>query len=145
MTGGARKCGCCAMETTEANKLNPITIKCIKKDLATLLKLESEKDYICHVLEKEYGYVLASLAPIKYYQLINVDPRQIVMGSERHYLKLDPKIIESYKDYPYARGVCIANTYDGTYRLIDGYHRMAAAKDKRIIQIIAGYQNEPRN
>jgi len=125
-------------------KLNPITIKSIKKDIETLLKLKSEKDYICHILEKEYGYVLASLAPIKYYQLINVNPRQIVMGSEHHYLKLDPKIVESYKDYPYARGICIA-TYGETYRLIDGYHRMAAAKNKRIVQIIVGYENEPRH
>ena len=48
--------------------------------------------------------------------------------------KLESDIVEKYKEYDYPRGICIKN--DGGYKLIDGYHRVAACNNNKIKMII---------
>ena len=51
--------------------------------------------------------------------------------------KVDTKIVQSYKNYPYHKCVVIA---DGKkYRLVDGYHRFVASNNNEI-SVLCGYK-----
>jgi hypothetical protein len=84
----------------------------------------SRTDKINLVLTEEYGYLIETLVD-KQYEVVEVRKDQVVFGQEDHYRRLKPEVIESYRDYDLPRGVVVES--EGRFRVIDGYHRIAAA------------------
>lgn len=88
------------------------------------------------VLQHEYSYILPELEGITSCTIEKVPVEDISIGQKDHYKRLDRKIVESYSDYELPVGVCLET--DGGLKLIDGYHRLAAAinKKKKSVDII---------
>lgn len=100
-------------------------------DIEKMLSKRGDSRKIEFVLEIEYGYVLSILKGRKF-EIVKVAKNDLVFGQEDHYRRLDKDVVKMYElddergrdGLP--RGVCIR---DGSrYRVIDGYHRCAAAK-----------------
>ena len=94
-------------------------------------KTNEEKLFIA--LECEYGYILDELKN-KEWKFEKIDKNKLIIGQREHYKKLDKKIVENYKNYPYASGVCIIK--DEGFKLIDGYHRVTANCSNEIKMIV---------
>lgn len=92
---------------------------------------------ILYVLVQEYGYLLDSLKDISDASIDKVNLSDILIGQSEHYKQLDREVIKSYYDHTLPIAICIAMC-DDKYKLIDGYHRIAAAiqQKKRKIKII---------
>jgi hypothetical protein len=102
------------------------------KDANKIAKIKNTKDIMRFLLEKEYGYLLDCLKD-KVWTIEEVALDSIILGQKDHYKKRDKKIVKQYVDDPVDRkfpiGVVVEDS--GRFRLIDGYHRYAAAKTYR--------------
>lgn len=89
------------------------------------------------VLVREYGYVLDDLKD-KTWIIEPVPIENIDIGGKDHYRKLDSKAIEAYKNERYDLTCLCIKMPLNLYRLIDGYHRFAAAKqmNKKKIKVV---------
>lgn len=99
-----------------------------------LLKLDSDIDKIKYILELEYGYVIDSIANCHNIIMVNCSPKSVVCPQREYYHRLEKEVVESYKDYNIPCAVCKKS--GDKYLIIDGYHRIAANKDKENIEII---------
>lgn len=99
-----------------------------------LLKLNSDIDKIKYILELEYGYVIDSIANCHNIIMVNCSPKLVVYPQREYYHRLEKEVVESYKDYNIPCAVCKKS--GDKYLIIDGYHRIAANKDKENIEII---------
>jgi hypothetical protein len=109
-----------------------IATKC-DQDIEAMLALLSNAEKIEFVLNLEYGYLLAILAG-KRYKIITVEKKDLSFQTG-HYHRLNRDIVSGYKDYSLPRGIVIKQ--ENQYRLIDGYHRCAAADGK--IKVLLAY------
>ncbi len=119
-------------EQCDGISLNNTVLSKVKELLKTGLTIPK-------VLTLEYGYLLENLKNCKWN--IAVVPREsIIIGQNNYYSnKLNPKIVDSYKDHTFPICVCIHMPESGNgHILIDGYHRFAATDGKRKIKIILG-------
>lgn len=103
-------------------------------DFNKLITLKNDIDKIKYVLELEYGYVIESIDDCRNVAVIDCDPKLIVAPQQEYYHRLKNDVVESYKDYKIPCSVCKKN--GDKYLIIDGYHRVAANKDKESIEII---------
>ena len=92
-----------------------------------MLSLKTDRAKINYVIELEYGYLIASLKD-KYYYLVEIEADKIFFAQETHYKKLDQDVVAEYRNYSLPRGVVYED--EGKYRIIDGYHRLAAVGSK---------------
>jgi hypothetical protein len=107
----------------------------LNKWINKVLKAKTNKDKLFVILELEYGYVLEELKEYQDWDIVSDIPLSVIVaGQTEHYTKLDKKIIKKYSDYKLPIGVCISKG-DGSYRLIDGYHRFRAMNDKKISNV----------
>jgi hypothetical protein len=60
----------------------------------------------------------------------------LLFGQTNHYKRLDSAVVDTYKDIDYERGIVVKE--GDKYRLIDGYHRCAAAKGSKTIKVFVG-------
>lgn len=102
----------------------------IEAEAETLLALPANEQ-IERTLVLEYGYLLDELQG-RDWTLRQIATEELVLGAEEHYRSLDTAAIERYR---YRRELPVALVIprpDGRYRVIDGYHRAAAAlRDER--------------
>jgi len=118
-------------------EVGPVTLdrgiqSAIVKDIAKLYDLYKKKDLVGMVflvLECEYGYVLEGVKDITEVEIQEINSDHLIIGSNDHYEKLEIEIVDQYEGHPYPLGVVLLR--HGTFRLIDGYHRIAAAKKNR--------------
>ena len=111
-------------------------------ELRTLEALD-DKSRIEFVLKKEYGHLLPVLNDVVAYKVVYIMPDVIHIGQIDHYRRLNKDVVAGYKEYELPIGVCVFNDENGEHRLIDGYHRLMAARENgRSIQIICGYKKE---
>ena len=91
-------------------------------------------DKIKKVLEYEYGFLLERLHSTKSVSIKEIDVRLMQVGNESYHSKVDN--FEMYKDYDLPIAVC--SKLDDKYKIIDGYHRYAAAmlNKKDFVKII---------
>lgn len=103
---------------------------------------DSAADMIKTALINEYGYVLPELEKAVF-SVEKVALKNIVIGQANHYKKLDSNIIKRYSGFDLPLGICVPID-DEKFRLIDGYHRIAAAKknNKKTVEMIIGRKNE---
>lgn len=95
------------------------------KDLNRSIKFLNENDEdacVEHVLEKEYGFVLDDLKN-KHWEMKSVPINQITTSSQLK--KVNNNLINSYISNKNFTCLCIKD--GATFRLMDGYHRYAAA------------------
>ena len=99
-----------------------------------LLALNTDLEKIQYCLKLEYGYLIDCVELASSADIINVSPKKIHTPQMEYFKRVDREIINAYKDRNLPIAVCVK---DGDqYRLIDGYHRFVANKDKNEIEII---------
>lgn len=112
----------------------------LRKFISEILKCRNNQKNLFSVLNAEYGYILPELNKIKDFKIENVNIQDIHVGNLDHYKKLDKKIVDQYSSYNLPVGVCVKKS--GEYRLIDGYHRLAAknksSNHNKMVKIIVG-------
>ena len=102
------------------------------------LNAGSPKDMVQLALTVEYGHVLPVLENIEDWAVEEIDYELIDFPNRDRFeytKKMDSKLIESYKDHSYPRGVCVRLS-NGRYRLIDGYHRCQAIKSGKVKMVV---------
>lgn len=86
---------------------------------------------INYALEYEYGYLLEKLKNVKW-KIENIPVSDIVVPQNEYYhKKLNKEFTEYYKDWQLP--ICVI---DKENRIIDGFHRFFANKDKEEIKVI---------
>lgn len=106
----------------------------IMRQYADICKLSSDLEKIQYCLEMEYGYLLDVVKNAEKAYIEDIATERIYVPQFEYFKKIDKDIIDTYRNRKYPVAVCIKNC--STYRLIDGYHRFAANKDNKLIQII---------
>lgn len=107
----------------------------VLKDINKLVSLKDSGERIEYTLEKEYGHVLSCVKNKRWLTLL-VDKNSIIIGNQEHYETLDSDLIERYEDRELP--ACLVIPEDKKFRLIDGYHRLAGARDKSKISVLVG-------
>lgn len=115
--------------------IKPDKLQELFKDLDNIGKLNKD-DRIRYVLNLEYGYLLKSLEQSKF--IAKKIPRnQIKLGNEDHYTKVKVQVLDTYSPKVYKLPVCVCSQLNpNEYKIIDGYHRMAAHKDQENVMVI---------
>lgn len=100
-----------------------------------MLALRTDLEKIKYCLKLEYNYLLDCVEAVDYADIITVSTNDIRLPQTEYFIKLSNNVIEEYKNRKLPVAVCIR---DGDkYRLIDGYHRFVANKDREQVDIIA--------
>lgn len=98
----------------------------------------SDNEKIRNALIVEYGYILEALEGKDLNNIKKVKIDDIHFGQKDHYVKINIKEAEQYysgyENLELPFGICI-DEGDGKYRLIDGYHRVAYAKNKKLSKV----------
>lgn len=94
----------------------------------------SVNNRIRYVLELEYGHILESLQTARFSEH-TVSPDKITWGNPEYMMKkASRENLEYYKDHDLPVAIC---SMEGEkYKIIDGYHRFCANKDKKEVNII---------
>ena len=99
-----------------------------------MLEKNTSLEKIQYCLKREYGYLIDCVKSATSATIIEVSPNDICPPQTEYFIKLENKVIEEYKNRKLPIAVCIR---DGNkYRLIDGYHRFVANKDRDSVNII---------
>jgi hypothetical protein len=101
---------------------------------ADLLALETDIEKIKYVLEIEYGYLLERVKNTTVAYIFPVATKTIDLPQQEYFVRLNKEVIEDYKNRSLPVAVCLE--CGGRYKLIDGYHRFVANKDRATNQII---------
>jgi hypothetical protein len=109
----------------------------LKKWFIKFQEAKTNKEKLFVALECEYGYVLDEVKEIDEWNIIEIENNEVSIGQMEHYQKMDQKIVKSYADFDLPR--CVLFFKDGKYKLIDGYHRLAANNEKKC-KAIVGYK-----
>ena len=99
-----------------------------------ILAFESDIEKIKFVLELEYGYLLDKVKTRTVAYIAPVATKIIELPQQEYFVKLNKEVIEDYKNRKLPVAVCLE--CGGKYKLIDGYHRFVANKDRSTNQII---------
>jgi hypothetical protein len=107
----------------------------IEQYLEIAFSIDDLSGRIEYLLGLEYGHLLPELVGKKY-EVISVDKKDLIFGSEGHYKKVKNKKLDHYSDYNYdgIRGIVIEKERKAgnQFRLIDGYHRCSATKRDKV-------------
>lgn len=99
-----------------------------------MLELNTILEKIQYCLKLEYGYLIDCVEFVTSAAIIEVSPNNIRVPQTEYFIKLENNVIEEYKGRDLPIAVCIR---DGDkYRLIDGYHRFVANKDRDRVDIV---------
>ncbi len=103
----------------------------IMTHVENLLKTKSDKGAIEFILNHEYGYLLTGIKDLRW-SIVGVRKKDVVVGRQDHYVRLERGAIEQYRDLPsplkhLPRGICVM--LNERICLIDGYHRFAASSN----------------
>lgn len=111
-------------------------IKSLEEKVERVLELNTIKEKIDYILLLEYGHILPELKD-KNYALIDISKGDVIFGSEGHYHKISNEDLSHYseKEYSGIRGIVLPK--GDKYRLIDGYHRMYSANDKKKVRVLS--------
>ena len=99
-----------------------------------VLNFESDIEKIKFVLELEYGYLIENVRKATVAYISPVPTRHIILPQQEYFVRLNKEVIEDYKNRKLPIAVCIES--GGYYKLVDGYHRFVANKDRATNTII---------
>ena len=130
-------------EEVDGGMLDRNIAKKLKTTLQFLERMQSDKDMLFYALTQEYGYIIERLQKCKKFSIEKVKKCKIVIGQKDHYSKLNSKAMDAYAkliedDYDLPLALCLKEGDE--YRIIDGYHRVAAFNNskRRVLKIIVG-------
>ena len=98
-----------------------------------MLKLKTPLEKIQYCLKLEYGYLLDCVESATSANIIEAPTNKISPPQKEYFIKVNKSVIEEYKNMDLPIAVCVMN--DNRYRLIDGYHRFVANKDRDKVDI----------
>lgn len=99
-----------------------------------VISFDTDIEKIRYCLKLEYGCLLNCVVSASSAIIDKLPPYNICLPQKEYFAKLDKNVIEEYKDRALPIAVCVK---DGNrLRLIDGYHRFVANKDRNTIEII---------
>ena len=119
-------CGGYYGEELDKVTLGEDVAKSTQKMINDLMELKTLTERVKYLLTAEYGYLLKELEDVTFEER-SVDMEDITMGQMDHYKKLDTSVVETYTEYTGVVGVAITQPPSMKVRLLDGYHRVAAA------------------
>ena len=99
-----------------------------------VIALETSIEKIKYCLKLEYNYLIDRVESASLAHILRVHPNNIRLPQTEYFIKLENNVIEEYKDRKLPVAVCVRD--EGCYRLIDGYHRYIANKDRDKVDII---------
>lgn len=99
-----------------------------------LLELNTVLEKIQYCLKLEYGYLIDCVESATSADIIKVSPNDIRLPQREYFIKVDKNVIAEYKNIHLPIAVCMRD--EDKYRLVDGYHRFVANKDREEIDII---------
>jgi hypothetical protein len=106
----------------------------IDTDVSRILDLPDLSSRVEAMLVLEYSYLLEACRGLDW-RVAEVRRDAVIFGQRDHYKQLDRDAVKSYADYPFPRGIAVEE--GERFRLIDGYHRTAAATAE-MVQMIVG-------
>lgn len=99
-----------------------------------LCQFSTDLEKIKFCLELEYGYLIDSVKTAISVYIVQTSPNEIHLPQMEYFKKVDKTVIEYYKGLQLPVAVCIKQ--DNHYKLVDGYHRFVANKDRDFVDII---------
>jgi len=105
-------------------------------ELESALSTKSPLKKIFQTLTYEYGYLLPDLEKMTKVEVIEIPSDLINIGNTEHYRRLDKQAIERYKNNKNKLPKAVVCAVGEGYRLIDGYHRIAAQGKGKIKVIV---------
>jgi hypothetical protein len=107
----------------------------IEQDIDIALSIDDLSGRIEYLVGLEYGHLLPELEGCSY-DIIEVNKKDIIFGSDGHYQKIKEKKLDHYLDSNYSgiRGIVIKKErkISDQWRLIDGYHRCTSTKKDKV-------------
>jgi hypothetical protein len=100
-----------------------------------LVALDTDIEKIKYCFMLEYGYLLDCVESATSATIIETDTGNIRSPQKEYFEHVYATVIEEYKNRDLPIAVCIRE--GDRYRLIDGYHRFVANKDREQVDIIA--------
>jgi len=122
---------CVSINTEVATKVD--------QEITRITSLPSINDKVREILILEYGYLLDILKTCQF-RVDSVDKANIIFPRKEYYTKLDKASVDRYIDYTLPRGIVIFSAANNSWRVIDGYHRISAAKPGKVEVIIGEVQ-----
>lgn len=99
-----------------------------------VLELNTVLEKIQYCLKLEYNYLIDCVESATSAVIIEVSPNNIRLPQTEYFIKLENNVIEEYQNRELPIAVCVK---DGNkYRLIDGYHRFIANKERDSVDIV---------
>lgn len=99
-----------------------------------VIELETSIEKIKYCLKLEYNYLIDRVESASLAHTLRMSPSDIRLPQTEYFIKLESSVIDEYKDRKLPVAVCVR---DGdNYRLVDGYHRYIANKDRDKVDII---------
>lgn len=99
-----------------------------------VIALNTNIEKIKYCLKLEYNYLIDRVESASLAHILKASPSSIRLPQTEYFIKLENNVIENYKDRELPVAVCVRD--GGCYRLIDGYHRYIANKDRDKVNII---------
>lgn len=100
-----------------------------------LCKLNTNLEKIQYCLTLEYGYLIDCVKSATSASVVQVSPIEIHLPQNEYFKKVNDEICDEYKNRELPIGVCVK--HENQYRLIDGYHRFVANKNRNNVYIVA--------
>lgn len=99
-----------------------------------LIELNTYLEKVKYCLELEYGYLIDCVKSATAAIIKITSPNDIRLPQTEYFIKVNRDVIEEYKNRDLPIAVCVK---DGNhYRLIDGYHRFVANKERDKVAIV---------
>lgn len=108
----------------------------VKKWLIKFEAAKTNREKLFVSLECEYGYILDEVKSIDDWKIIEIENNEVSIGQLEHFVKINKDVVKKYSDFDLPR--CTLIFKDGRYKLIDGYHRLAANNEVKC-KAIFGY------
>lgn len=99
-----------------------------------VIALDTNIEKIKYCLKLEYNYLIDRVESASLAHILKITPSAIRLPQTEYFIKLENNVIEEYKERKLPVAVCVRD--NGCYRLVDGYHRYIANKDRDKVDII---------
>ncbi len=106
---------------------------------SSLLPTFNHNKQVEFILEREYGFLLDEVQGL-HWQIEEVDLAALSLGATAHLEKLDQEALARYQSRTLPLGIAIPRLNDERLRVIDGYHRITAARQAGVdsAEVIVG-------
>lgn len=116
-------------DSVRAVKLSKAKLAELNDFISRLSAAKKLTKFIREILIDEYGFLLPEIEEIKEWELIEVNKSEVDITHTEYVRHLDKQRIKWYADNNKIQS-CLCLYRHGKLRLIDGYHRFAAAKGR---------------